>query len=236
MADHWLEKFEGDGLCDTPDGVEFEVVKGRAGPGQVNLKGVLGKGWEKLGLEPEKLRDADHFVARYDAEIACADEWVGRMLETLAEQAPEALVVLTSDHGESMTEHDYFFFHGRYCYEPGCHVPLVVRHPDRGSGVRERRLVSLVDVFPTLSDLIGIAPPDVVEGRSFANVWHSEFRAEPMGGPRSVVDIEARSARSYRIRGVRGERWKLIMTPRRGTWPFDLLLEMQLSTRPAGRR
>lgn len=110
-----------------------------------------------LGGRSSKARpDLEEF---YDGEIAYIDHWVGRLLEALRRrgEAENTLVVFTSDHGESLGEHGYFYEHGAYVYEPTMRVPLILRGP---AGVPEgRRIpepVSLLDVVPTVASLLGL--------------------------------------------------------------------------------
>ena len=107
------------------------------------------------------------YRARYDAEIRYVDDHVRGVVQALrdAHLWDETLFVLTADHGESLGEHGLYFQHGWFAYADCLHVPLLVRAP----GVRARRVaqsVSLLDVAPTILDLVGIAPPDGMEGRS----------------------------------------------------------------------
>ncbi|MHC4470373.1 MAG: sulfatase [Planctomycetota bacterium] len=211
--------------------VSFEIVSGRTELGEVNPAGTIGKGWEELGLDERDLESADFYVSWYDGEIAFTDEWVTRLLELVNKELPGALVLFTSDHGESMVEHDHFFFHSRFCYDTTAHVPLVVWNPRARGPEKADRLVSLVDVFPTLCDLVGIVPPERLEGRSFADVWHPDLDARREGSEREGVFVSARSSVTHPIRGIRTSRWKLILTPRRVFSPLDMLLEKQLGLR-----
>ena len=70
--------------------------------------------YQRLGDE----RDASVFVARYDGEIRRTDTQIGKLLDGLRDlgRLDRALVVLTADHGESLTEHGYYFDHGKELY------------------------------------------------------------------------------------------------------------------------
>ena len=63
----------------------------------------------------------------YDAELSEADRITGALLDELEELgiAEETVVVMTADHGESLTEHDYLFDHGDHLYDPSLRVPLI---------------------------------------------------------------------------------------------------------------
>jgi arylsulfatase A-like enzyme len=72
------------------------------------------------------------------------------------------VIVLTSDHGESLGEHGYFFDHGEDLFEPSMAIPLIVTVPGAPAGVRSRALASTLDIVPTLLDLLKVSyPPDL---------------------------------------------------------------------------
>ncbi len=80
-----------------------------------------------------------YYVAQYDGEIAAVDEEVGRVLAALKESvamARRTVVILTSDHGESLGEHDYYFDHGEDLFDPCLAHPPDHRAAGRGAGRR----------------------------------------------------------------------------------------------------
>ncbi len=101
--------------------------------------------------------DLAFYVARYDAEIHYADDEIGRLVDGLEERGlwNRMLTVMTSDHGESLGEHDYFFGHGMLGFQTCLHVPLFLRYP----GVIEPRVdgdpVELLHLAPTILDFAG---------------------------------------------------------------------------------
>ncbi len=113
--------------------------------------------------------DKQHISALYDAGISRMDEVVGNFLETLESTlgTQETLVILTSDHGEELFEHDGMT-HCHSLYEELLRVPMLVRFPS-GIGPREtvsQAPVSLLDIAPTLLDLAGLQVPNGLPGRS----------------------------------------------------------------------
>lgn len=92
-------------------------------------------------------------VDRYDSEIAQTDRAVGRLLDWLAKHRPNAVVVLTADHGEEFDEHGGRY-HGSTLYDEQVRVPLLVQVPGVGPHVVSGP-VQLVDVVPTLLGLLG---------------------------------------------------------------------------------
>jgi arylsulfatase A-like enzyme len=112
--------------------------------------------------------------SEYDAEIRLADIAIGQLLDGLAERGllDDALVVITSDHGEGLDSHPGAPLakqHGHYLYDSVVHVPLVLWHPELPHGRTVDVLASLVDVVPTLLDLLDLPHAgDEIQGRSLA--------------------------------------------------------------------
>ena len=105
----------------------------------------------------------------YEDEIRYADELTGRLLEALDARGREGrrVVLLTSDHGEGLGEHDEPT-HGHFVYDATLRVPLVLSsdHPDWPTPGRELAApVRLQDLAPTLAEAGGVPFPEV-EGRS----------------------------------------------------------------------
>lgn len=107
--------------------------------------------------------------SRYDGEIAWADEHFGRILAALRRrgQLEDTLVVATADHGESLGEHGEST-HTLFIYDATTRVPLVVAHPSLARGKRVAPVVSLVDIVPTVLELLEVPSPGDLDGRSLA--------------------------------------------------------------------
>src|SRR5262249_35521686 len=108
---------------------------------------------------------------KYDYEIAFADGWVGKILDTLEAERldDDTTMVLLSDHGESFGAHklggERIYFHGQTLYEEILRVPVIIVGP----GLSPRRVdqvVQLVDLAPTIVDAFGVPVPREFEGRS----------------------------------------------------------------------
>jgi arylsulfatase A-like enzyme len=93
----------------------------------------------------------------YDGEIAYMDSQVGRLVTALEKAAPKLLVIAAGDHGESFGEHSEYS-HGRLLYETTQRVPLILWSKPAISRpqVVDDVVVGLVDVFPTILDLLSI--------------------------------------------------------------------------------
>ncbi len=98
----------------------------------------------------------DESIDRYDSGIAFVDDQFGRLLDYLNQQglSDNTIVVVLSDHGEALGEHGNTT-HNTSLYQEEIHVPLVIRIPGLPGGSIEE-LVNLIDVFPTLSRVLGI--------------------------------------------------------------------------------
>lgn len=115
--------------------------------------------------EPFKTR---HASAPYDGEIAYADSLVGQALAELERDGrlERTVVVLVGDHGEGLGDHGEDE-HGLLVYDSTLRVPWIMRLPSRHfAGVTIDRPVSLVDVMPTLLELLGFPPEAPLDGES----------------------------------------------------------------------
>jgi len=136
------------------------------------------KGWFKeLSEGGREVTDRDYIRALYDAEIFYADRAVRELLEVLEEAgvADDTLVIITSDHGELLGEHDIFFDH-HGLYEGNIHTPLVVRWPAGGisGGRRVPHFVQHVDIAPTILEAAGLPVPEEMEGKSLLGLLRGE--------------------------------------------------------------
>lgn len=102
--------------------------------------------------------DARVYVAAYDSEIAYSDEQVGRLLAALKQTGiyDQSLIIVTSDHGEAMTEGRTFFTHGQSLYQREVHVPLLVKLPYQTEPRVVDDYVSTLDIFPTVFDYMNL--------------------------------------------------------------------------------
>ena len=104
----------------------------------------------------------------YDAEVASADRIVGDLLDELDRLGvyDRALVILLSDHGEGLGQHGEEE-HGVLLYASTLHVPLILKLPGRRFAGRSAAApVQLIDVFPTLAELLGLEPSAPLPGAS----------------------------------------------------------------------
>ena len=116
------------------------------------LRGSILKAMKKEGKE-EAVKQ--YVIDRYDQNMAYLDDQLADLIEDLGE---DTTVVIFADHGEEFWDHDGFE-HGHTLYDELLRVPLIVKHP----GLPAKRVaepVSLLDVTPTVLDLLGIEAPE----------------------------------------------------------------------------
>ena len=159
-------------------------------------------------------RDLAHVVALYDGEIAFTDEHVGRLLSVLQELHLEdgTLIVLFADHGEEFLEHGGTT-HGTTLYDEVLRVPLIFCFPPAvESGLAAEGQVSLVDVMPTVLDLVGVDIPEGLDGRSLAPVMMGrKLRPSPV-----LLELDGET----HLVGARTEEWKALCSPDGEAWEF----------------
>jgi arylsulfatase A-like enzyme/Tfp pilus assembly protein PilF len=105
-------------------------------------------------------------AARYEGEIAYADDQIGHLISALetADRLDGTLVVATSDHGESLGEHGEAT-HGVLLYDSTLRVPLIMAGPGVPRGVWDVSDVGLVDIVPTILARLGRTVPSGLDGR-----------------------------------------------------------------------
>lgn len=99
----------------------------------------------------------------YDAEVVKSDQIVGQLLDALRAMNlyDDALIIVLSDHGEGLGDHGEAE-HGVLLYREALQVPLIVKLPHgERRGERVAEAVQLADVFPTVAEVVRIAPPSV---------------------------------------------------------------------------
>ena len=195
--------------------------------------------------------DRRHLEALYDGEIAQVDFQIGRLLDGIPPtRRQQMLIVLASDHGESLCEHDYCYAHGETLYDDTLRVPLLFTYPGKiPAGQRFNGNVSLMDVAPTVLRLLGLGERPGMDGIPLfppgAGIPQPALGREFLFAETDYQLIHAANPRFF-IPGVKG-RWsgvrkdvqKLIQIPRpEGALKeaFDLAADPgELTPLPSGR-
>jgi len=178
----------------------------------------------ELVLEADgRPRGIDLDLARlYAGEVEYLDHHLGRLFDGLRERGlwDDALVIVTADHGETFWEHGDFWNHGLAVYQTTVRVPLLVKLPGAAAARTVERPVSLVDVCPTILELVDAPVPGRVEGRSLCaelagveapSEASAVFSEATQPARRELPDLVWKGACKARM--VRSGRWKYVWTP-----------------------
>ncbi len=178
-------------------------------PGQVHFQNDL------------DARQQEHMIARYDGEILYTDTMIGKVLARLRELGlyENSMIVFSSDHAESLGEHDYFYEHGDYLYEPTMRIPLVVKFPGgRYRGQRVGGHASILDIAPTILAAAGLEL-ESIDGRDVSKMIESDPGETRLTfgetGRKFFPENPRRPVRGLagHWKSVRSESWKLIEIP-----------------------
>jgi arylsulfatase A-like enzyme len=154
---------------------------------------------------PPNCTDKDYIIAQYDGAVAYMDACIAHIFTTLAQLGieEETLVVITSDHGETLHDHDCFYDH-HGIYDCTLHIPLAFVYPGVvPSGIQIPDIVQQKDTMPTILDLMDIETGLQFDGRSLAPLFRGETRVpEP--------EFYITEATWMRKHGWRTPEWKLI--------------------------
>jgi len=155
----------------------------------------------------EKVEDApdwgDRAVDRYDNGISKMDQRIGRVLAELKRQGLEddSILIFTADHGAVFTLNAEM--HGTDLSAAQIQVPLIIRYPEGAQGTGIHDPVGLVDLMPTVLDILNIEIPKSVEGWSlkplmegevsnldrylFVEGWRPELNGEPYIDQKGII-------------------------------------------------
>ena len=141
-----------------------------------DLQKAAGRGELGYPCHPSTKAALRRMLARYYAIITHIDEQVGKIRAELEAQGilDDTIIVFTADHGNFAGEHGFVGKNLGF-YESIHKIPYLMRYP-RGlpAGERFEGFIESVDMVPTLAELLGIAPPITVQGRSFAAAARGE--------------------------------------------------------------
>jgi len=151
--------------------------------------------YQTIGFRPPPT-DGRDYLLRYAAEVRCVDAGIGDMLDRLRAEGllADAVVAIAADHGEALLgDHGFFFSHANGLTEDQIDVPLMIAAPGLPAATVDRP-VSTADIVPTVVALLGLEPPDYVDG------------ADLLAGEATPV-----FAARLDERAVRAGRWKLVV-------------------------
>lgn len=149
-----------------------------------------------------------------DTETVRRDLW--KMYNNIAEMDQQVGAVLKQLEDDGLLENTIVFFYGdhggplprqkRLIYDSGLHTPMIIRFPDKQkAGKNEDQLTSFIDFVPTLLSLIGIEPPEYLQGQAFLGSYQSEVERKYIHAAADRFD-----GFTDAIRAVRDDRFKYI--------------------------
>jgi arylsulfatase A-like enzyme len=155
-------------------------------------------------------------AAMYDGAVAAVDAACGAIVDRLKalNQYENTLIIITSDHGEAFGEAGMMGHGGVFLGQPVIHVPLVIKYPGDSHARRVDRYVSLVDLLPTVLDLLDLPIPTEVQGASLL----------VEGGGREVISegIVGEIGRHESSRAIIADGMKLVLSNISGPSLYDL--------------
>jgi len=154
-------------------------------------------------LSYNNIAEADFYVSQYDGEIRHTDDQIGRLLQALKKQGLEknTIIIVNSDHGEAMGEHNRYFCHANSLYDELIKIPLIIKWMDRiSSGIKSNTQVSSIDIMPTILDVLGIAKYKFMQGHSLAPLLIGQKYTFP----------EFAYSEFWERKSIRTQEWKLI--------------------------
>jgi arylsulfatase A-like enzyme len=159
-----------------------------------------------LSWMPPGITDKDYVIAQYDGEIAYMDACIQSIFTALDRLniADETIVVINSDHGETLYDHDcYFDHHG--LYDPTLFVPLIIRYPGKvPAGKRVKGYNLQQDLMPTLMELMDYDPGIKFDGQSLLPMVNGQMNSHSS-------EFYITECTWMRKHGWRTPEWKLIL-------------------------
>jgi arylsulfatase A-like enzyme len=184
--------------------------------------------WNKddvLGVydEPSEAEIAGNLLL-YDAGIRYADEGIGEILQYLDDRgiSGNTMIMITADHGEAFWEHG-LPLHSTNVYDEALKVPLVFHYPRQWTDRKwVEGQVRLIDLFPTVAELVGGSIPTQCEGSSLLGFIEGDERVRRPGSflPVDVALTECTTNPAPATRSLRTDEWKLICESL--TYTFEL--------------
>lgn len=144
-------------------------------------------------------------LAEYYGLVTHLDEHIGRVLKSLKDSphADNTIVIYAADHGLALGSHGLLGKQSIYEHSMGC--PLIFAGPGIPKSGSTQAFSYLLDIFPTVCALTGLASPAGVEGKNLQPIWQGKVDKVRDSVFLSFMGVQ---------RSVRDERWKLIRYPR----------------------
>lgn len=192
-ADNWMLHLE----CFDPH-EPFHAPEKYKDAYRTNYEGAI-LDWPKYAPVKENEAEIAEIRANYAALVAMCDAYFGRLLDYFDahDMWKDTCLILTTDHGFLLSEHDWWGKNLTPYYEEISHIPLMVHHPELSerAGTRCAALTQTTDLMPTLLEIHGLQAPAEVTGHSVLASLRGEAKHDAVafgmfGGPIGITDGE----------------------------------------------
>lgn len=173
-ADNWLlqiEAFDPHEPFTAPARFRERYPTGYKGP-------VLD--WPRYEKAKDSPEETAELRANYAALVTMCDDYFGRLLDHFdrLDLWKDTALVLSTDHGFLLAEHDWWGKNRMPFYSEIAHIPLIVHHPAFAAqaGTRRATLTQTIDLMPTFLDMFAVSAPPEVRGKSLLPVLEGETK------------------------------------------------------------
>ena len=167
-SDNWLLQLE----CFDPH-EPFHAPERFRQKYQTSYKGPI-LDWPIYDRVKETPEEIAELRSNYAALVTMTDEYFGRLLDIFDEKEmwSDTALILTTDHGFLLGEHDWWAKNRMPVYDEIAHIPLMIYHPgfQSESGTRRKELTQNIDLMPTFLEMSNISVPADVTGKSLLPV------------------------------------------------------------------
>ncbi len=190
-ADDWLLQIE----CFDPHEPFYTPARFKK-PFETGWNGPV-RDWPRYGRVDELPAECEELRANYYAIMSMCDFLMGQMLDYFDRHDlwKDTALIVTTDHGFLLGEHDFWAKNRMNMYEEIVHIPLFIHDPRAPelAGTRTSSLTQTIDIAPTFLDLFGAAPEPDMEGFSLLGMRKGEVRREAalfgyFGGAVNITD------------------------------------------------
>lgn len=200
---------------------QFSLPQDYNGKFMIKSKKFKGTKEEEIALREAKVEgkstnidysDKEFWSAWYDSKIFDADQRLGRFLRDFKKkpQSKNTIIVLISDHGTEIFEHDSID-HGHTLYDELVHVPFIMTGPGIKKNNIVKEQVTTIDLLPTLLDYLSIKPTKILQEQMRGRSLKKALFGRPITAAHAYSETDYRDLihkRSVRTK----DNWKLIIT------------------------
>lgn len=158
----------GPSLCPPPYNRMYDGFRFEDSPkfqDDLKNKPLMQRLWagDKLEAPKEDINKATEGLSLFLGCNSFVDYEIGRVLETIRDKMPDAMIIYTSDHGDMLGAHRLFSKNAT-AYKEAANVPLIIKGGEKGKTVSAP--ASHIDIAPTVMEYFGLPVPKLLEGKS----------------------------------------------------------------------